>query len=99
MRELTRTEIESVTGAAITGQGILTYIGNSVIEVVKIFNDAFNSNFGSSFGKALDKIGLGFIHYAADAVGYTLWKTLAGIGTFLGGDESRITYHMEWEWQ
>ena len=98
MRELTLAEIECVTGATITGQGILTYIGNSFIAGVKIVNDGFNSNFGSFFGKALDKIGLGFIHYAADAVGYALWKTLAGIGTLLGGDESCITYHMEWEW-
>jgi hypothetical protein len=99
MRELTLAEVEYVTGATITGQGIITFIGDSIIEDVKIVNDAFNSDFGSSFGKALDKIGLSFIHYAADSVGYALWKTLAGIGTFLGGDESRITYHMEWEWQ
>lgn len=89
MRELNSNELEMVSG------GIL---GAVVIDVVKLANDFLNTSTVSSVGKAFDFVGLGSIHYAADSLGYALFKVVGGLGTLLGGDQDNITYHYEYEW-
>ncbi|MBK4716765.1 MULTISPECIES: hypothetical protein [Tenebrionibacter/Tenebrionicola group] len=89
MRELTVNELDMVAGG---------FLGNIVIDAVKLANDFLNTWTVSSVGQAFDFFGLGSIHYAADSLGYAIFKGIAGIGTFLGGDESNITYHFEHEW-
>ncbi len=89
MRELTSDEVEEVSGG---------FLGAVVIDVVKLANDFLNTSTVSSVGKAFDFVGLGSIHYAADSLGYALFKAVGGIGSLLGGDQSNITYHYEHEW-
>lgn len=93
MRELTLLEVETVSGA-----GLFSFVGETIIDGVKIVNDIFNTNLASSVGRLFDAIGLGSLHYAADSIGYGISQAIAGIGSFLGGDASRIDYHFNEEW-
>ncbi|WP_312759926.1 hypothetical protein [Pantoea brenneri] len=93
MRELTTNEIENVSGAF-----LFSFLGETIIDAVKIINDVLNTNLVSSVGRFFDAIGLGSIHYAADSIGYGIFSAIAGIGALLGGDAERIDYHFNNEW-
>lgn len=93
MRELAINEINSVSGGS-----ILTPIGEIIIDSVKLTNDILNTYLVSSVGKAFDAIGLGSIHYAADSIAFAFFSLVAAIGSFLGGDASRIDFHFNEEW-
>jgi len=93
MRELTVLEIEEVSGA-----DLFSFIGETVIDFVKVINDSLNTNLLSSVGRIFDAIGLGSIHYAADSIAFSVFSSIAGIGSLLGGDADRITYHFNEEW-
>jgi N-acetylglutamate synthase/N-acetylornithine aminotransferase len=97
MKEITSQEIAYVSGAGLISN-TLAFAGDVVIDAVKISNDALNTTLISSVGKTFDAVGLGSVHNLADSLGYAAFKTIAGVGSVLGGDASRIDYHYEWEW-
>ncbi|WP_246757941.1 hypothetical protein ACMGGR_05965 [Erwinia sp. BNK-24-b] len=96
MKELGFSEMDQVAGASFSG--ITTYIGNAIIDAVMISNDIFNMSVVYSVGRFFDSVGFGSFHYTLDSWGYSLSKLVAGIGTALGGDDSRIAYHFDEEW-
>jgi predicted CDP-diglyceride synthetase/phosphatidate cytidylyltransferase len=97
MKELTASEVEIVSGAGIISSS-LGFVGDVIIDTVKLSNDALNTRTISSVGKVFDAVGLGGIHNVADSLGYAAFKTVAGAGSLLGGDASRIEYHYDKEW-
>ncbi|MEJ4046500.1 hypothetical protein [Erwinia sp. SLM-02] len=97
MREITTQEIMLVSGAGFCSD-LMHFAGNVVIDGVKVANDVLNTTLVSSVGKTFDRFGLGSVHNLADSVGYSISKSIAGIGSLMGGDASRITYHYDWEW-
>lgn len=97
MKELTLDEIDSVSGAGLIS-GLFSFAGNVVIDGVKVANDVLNTTLISSVGRTFDAVGLSSIHFAADSIGYAAFRAIAGVGSILGGDASRIDYHYDWEW-
>ncbi|MNG82881.1 hypothetical protein [Serratia inhibens] len=97
MKELTAGEVEIVSGAGLIS-GAVGFVGDVVIDTVKLSNDVLNTRTISSVGQVFNAVGLGSIHNAADSIGYAAFKTVAGVGSLLGGDASRIEYHYENEW-
>ncbi|CAI1753875.1 hypothetical protein AB6864_11665 [Serratia proteamaculans] len=97
MKELTAVEVEIVSGAGIISDTV-GFAGDVVIDTVKLSNDALNTRTISSVGQVFNAVGLGGIHNVADSLGYAAFKTVAGVGSLLGGDASRIEYHYEKEW-
>ncbi len=97
MKELTVNEIEIVAGAGIISD-TLGFVGDTIVDAVKVSNDVLNTRLVSSVGQTFNAVGLGGIHYLADSLGYAAFKTVADVGGLLGGDTSRIDYHFEEEW-
>lgn len=97
MREISNQEIMCVSGAGFFSDA-RNFVGNVVIDGVKVVNDVFNTSLFSSVGHIFDRIGLGGLHHYADSIGYSVSKFFASIGSLLGGDASRIDYHFEEEW-
>lgn len=95
MRDLSNNEIASVSGGT---KGLLAFIGDAIIDGVKLTNDVFNTHTVSAVGQTADKIGLGGLHHALDSVGYAVSKIVAEFGALLGGDASRVDYHYDEEW-
>lgn len=103
MKELNTAEIEIVSGAGIisdTASFVSGFAGDVIVDTVKLANDALNTRLISSVGQGFNAIGfgLGAVHNVADSLGYAAFKSVAAVGSLLGGDASRIEYHYEKEW-
>ncbi|MCS9470308.1 hypothetical protein N1E29_22195 [Pseudomonas aeruginosa] len=81
LQELSFDEIDQVSGA-----GLFSFVGDAIVDVVKVSNDLLNTSVISSVGKVFN------------AVGYGVFKGVAAVGGLLGGDTSRIDYHYDTEW-
>ena len=83
LQELSFDEIDQVSGA-----GLFSFVGDAIVDVVKVSNDLLNTSVISSVGKV----------FKADTLGYGVFKGVAAVGGLLGGDTSRIDYHYDTEW-
>ncbi|HCR9789036.1 hypothetical protein, partial [Pseudomonas aeruginosa] len=88
LQELSFDEIDQVSGA-----GLFSFVGDAIVDVVKVSNDLLNTSVISSVGKVFNAVGLTPIHQLADTLGYGVFKGVAAVGGLLGGDTSRIDYH------
>lgn len=88
--ELKQEEIEEVSGAG-------TFIGDSIINGVNLFNQTLNSPLISSVGAVFSGVGLGIVHQIADSTGLAASKGLIGLGRLLGGDVAETPNHYEKE--
>lgn len=92
LQELSFDEIDQVSGA-----GLFSFVGDAIVDVVKVSNDLLNTSVISSVGKVFNAVGLPPIHQLADTLGYGVFKGVAAVGGLLGGDTSRIDYHYDTE--
>lgn len=88
--ELKSEEIEEVSGAG-------SFLGDSIINGVNLFNQTLNSPLISSVGAVFSGVGLGIVHQAADSTGLFASKALIGLGNALGGDVAETQNHYEKE--
>lgn len=89
---LNQQEINEVSGAG-------TFIGDSIIKSVNLFNKTLNTPLISSVGVTFSKIGFGlqYIHQAADTTGYVASKVGIAAGRILGGDVAESQNHYDKE--
>lgn len=88
--ELKQEEIDEVSGAG-------TFVGDSIIRGVNLFNQTLNSKLISSVGVVFSAVGLGLVHQVADTTGLAASKALIGLGRALGGDVAETPNHYEKE--
>ncbi len=90
LQELSFDEIDQVSGA-----GLFSFVGDAIVDVVKVSNDLLNTSVISSVGKVFNAVGLTpSINWPTPSA--TAWfKGVAAVGGLLGGDTSRIDYHYD----